>query len=188
MAEPASSSPVPDYLSGTQQRIQDELADPVTQVSPPPVIEKPVRPTKTKPVSTATLQNLLPKRRQPFKPRHRKSEYDFASESENEAELDSTHIAEDDEEPTGRRKRQTKVTPAKVRRNPTMATTAQAKKAGKQQDRKSEAAPASKKATKTYGRAARALTISDQENDDTADQNFDASDNGDESAEILPER
>ncbi|KAK0886015.1 hypothetical protein LTR87_000080 [Friedmanniomyces endolithicus] len=188
MAEPASSSPVPDYLSGTQQRIQDELADPVTQVSPPPVIEKPVRPTKTKPVSTATLQNLLPKRRQPLKPRHRKSEYDFASESENEAELDSTHIAEDDEEPTGRRKRQTKVTPAKVRRKPTMATTAQAKKAGKQQDRKSEAAPASKKATKTYGRAARALRISDQENDDTADQNFDASDNGDESAEILPER
>ncbi|KAK0290420.1 hypothetical protein LTR91_023977 [Friedmanniomyces endolithicus] len=188
MAEPASSSPVPGPLSGTQQRIRDELADPVTQVSPQRVVEKAVKPTKTKPISTATLQNLLPKRRQPLKPRHRKSEYDFASESENGSELDRTHIAEGEEEPNERRRRQTKVTPAKGRRKPTVATTAKAKKAGKQRERQSETAPASKKATKTYGRAARALKISDKENDDTADQNFDASDNGDESAEILPGR
>ncbi|TKA81782.1 hypothetical protein B0A55_02139 [Friedmanniomyces simplex] len=188
MAEPASSSPVPEVLSGTQQRIRDELADPVTQVSPPPVIEKPTKPTKAKPMSTATLQNLLPKRRQPLKPRHRKSEYDFVSESEGEGEVDTTHLEEDENEPARRRTRQTKLTPAKGRRKTAAVATAKTKKAAQQQTRKSAAASAPKKPTKTYARAATALTTSDKENEDAADEAFEAPDGVDDSAETLPER
>ncbi|KAK4959863.1 hypothetical protein LTR10_002751 [Elasticomyces elasticus] len=183
MAEPASSSPLPDVLSGTQLRLREELADPVTQVSPPPVKAKPVKAGKVKPVSTATLQNLLPKRRQPLRPRHRKSEYDFVSESEGEA--DNANDEDDNDDAVGKgRRRQTKVTPAKGRRK-TAATakTAKAKKVMHQPTRKSTAPPTTSKPTKTYGRTAAAVLTSDKENDDGFEEN-----DGDlnDSAENLP--
>ncbi|KAK5720451.1 hypothetical protein LTR17_015008 [Elasticomyces elasticus] len=186
MAEPASSSPVPDVLSATQLRIRDELADPVTQVSPQPVKAKPVKASKVKPVSTATLQNLLPKRRQPLRPRHRKSEYDFVSESEGEA--DDAHDDDDTEEAVGRgRRRQTKGTPAKGRRKTAAAAkTIKAKKVAQPPTRKSTAAPSTSKPTKTYGRAAAAVLTSDKENE----EGFEEIDGDvDDSAEILlPDR
>ncbi|KAK3655501.1 hypothetical protein LTR56_003508 [Elasticomyces elasticus] len=186
MAEPASSSPLPDVLIDTQMRLRDELADPVTQVSPPPVKAKPVKASKVKPVSTATLQNLLPKRRQPLRPRHRKSEYDFVSESEGEA--DGAMDDDDTEEAVGRGwRRQTKITPGKGRRKTAATTkTAKAKKIVQQSTRKSTAPPTTSKPTKTYGRAAAALLTSDKENDD----GFEEIDGDvDDSAEILlPDR
>ncbi|KAK5699520.1 hypothetical protein LTR97_005648 [Elasticomyces elasticus] len=183
MAEPASSSPLPDVLSATQLRLQDELADPVTQVSPPPAKEKPVKAGKVKPVSTATLQNLLPKRRQPLRPRHRKSEYDFVSESEGEA--DDAHDDDLDDDVVGKgRRRQTKVTPAKGRRKTAAAAkTIKAKKVAQQSTRKSTAPPTTSKPTKTYGRAAAALLTSDKENGDGFEEN---DGDVDDSAENLP--
>ncbi|KAK3654906.1 hypothetical protein LTR56_003764 [Elasticomyces elasticus] len=186
MAEPASSSPAPDVLSSTQLRLREELADPVTQVSPQPVKAKPVKADKVKPVSTATLQNLLPKRRQPLRPRHRKSEYDFVSESEGEA--DNAHDDDIDDDTVGKgRRRQTKVTPAKARRKTAAAAkTIKAKKVAQPPTRKSTAAPSTSKPTKTYGRAAAALLTSDKENDDGFEE---VDGDVDDSAEILlPDR
>ncbi|KAK4888484.1 hypothetical protein LTR27_012649 [Elasticomyces elasticus] len=186
MAEPASSSPLPDVLSATQLRIRDELAEPVTQVSPQPVKATPVKAGKVKPVSTATLQNLLPKRRQPLRPRHRKSEYDFVSESEEE--VDDAYDDDDNEDAVGRgRRRQTKVTPAKGRRKTAAITkTAKAKKIVQQSTRKSTAPPTTSKPTKTYGRAGTALLTSDKGNDDGFGE---IDEDVDDSAEILlPDR
>ncbi|KAK3113231.1 hypothetical protein LTR53_009687 [Teratosphaeriaceae sp. CCFEE 6253] len=157
MAEPASSSPVPeDLLSSTQ-------ADPFTQLSPPPIKEKPPK-TKSKPISTATLQHLLPKRRQPLKPRHRKSEYDFLSGSDGEGEPDATHLEHDEDEPAGRRRRQTKTTPAKGRRKMAAATSKAAKAKAARDTRISAVAPPARKSVRTYGGAA---ATSDKENADT---------------------
>ncbi|KAK3115023.1 hypothetical protein LTR53_006063 [Teratosphaeriaceae sp. CCFEE 6253] len=157
MAEPASSSPIPeDLLSSTQ-------ADPLTQLSPPPTKEKPPK-TKSKPISTATLQHLLPKRRQPLKPRHRKSEYDFLSGSDGEGEPDATHLEHDEDEPAGRRRRQTKTTPAKGRRKTAAATSKAAKAKAARDTRISAVAPPARKSVRTYGGAA---ATSDKENADT---------------------
>ena len=53
----------------------------------------PIRPAKTKPLSTATLQNLLPRRRVRRKP---KGDYDMPSSSD--VELDNTGLGEDEDE------------------------------------------------------------------------------------------
>ena len=83
MAEPVSSSPLPADPLATQRT--DIMADPLTQISPPrPKRDRATKKTKAKPMTTATLQSLLPKRRQPLKTRHRKSEYDVDSDSEDE--------------------------------------------------------------------------------------------------------
>ncbi|KAK3678321.1 hypothetical protein LTR78_001616 [Recurvomyces mirabilis] len=170
MAEPASSSPGPNPVSGTQQRLREELADPVTQLSPQP--ERRKKPEKVKQMSTAALQSLLPKRRQPAKPRHRKSEYDFTSDSENEGGVEEVAVIDHDSEPNGRRRRQTKITPAKGRRKTATAHTKSAKtgKAGKApatRARKFTAASATdKQPVKTYGRRTTAATTSDKENND----------------------
>ena len=68
-------SPAPSPLSSTS-----------TQVSP-------VRPAKVKPLTTANLQNLLPRRRAPPKP---KAGYDIPSSSD--VELDNTPLGEDEDE------------------------------------------------------------------------------------------
>jgi hypothetical protein len=177
MAEPDACSPEPSP-ERRPRRITNDLtepatqADPLTQVSPSP--QKPVERKKQKPMSTKTLQSLLPKRRQPLKPRHRKSEYDITSDSEGDDDrvaIDTSHLEEDEDELSGRLPRQTKkaVTsaPTKGRKSTTAKSTAKGKarqsKAAQQTTRKSTAPPATKKPTKTYGRAAN--TASDKEND-----------------------
>ena len=177
MAEPASSSPISDdFPSGTQ-------ADPVTQLSPQPIKAAPKKAAKAKPISTATLQNLLPKRRQPLKPRHRKSEYDFDVESDGEGELDTGHLDEDEDELGGRRRRQTKVTPAKSRRK-TAAAGKSTKSKAAQNARKSSAVPQANKAVKTYGRAAAVTIASDKENEDDPG----VLEEEDDSTDVLPEK
>lgn len=162
MAEPLSSSP-PRGL----QSIDDVLADPLTQVSPP-AAKQPAKKSKSKPMLTATLQSLLPKRRQPLKPRHRKSEYDMESDSEDDddAALDASHLDNDEDELGGRLRRQAKTAPkntAAKRGRPSKTAASTTRKASKAPARKSSVAPGAKKSLKTYGRQAAA---SDKENDE----------------------
>ena len=126
-------------------------------------------------MTTATLQTLLPKRRQPLKPRHRKSEYDIGSsepEDDDDSPLDTSHLEEDEDELGGRLRQQTKTASAKSKK----ATVSKAK------SRQSRAAPTNRKSTaqsrksaapatadktgkrswRTYGKA----TASDKENND----------------------
>ena len=173
MAEPKTSSPLPlDSLVAT--RPTDVMADPLTQVSPSPVKPQKAQ-KKAKPMSTATLQSLLPKRRQPPKPRHRKSEYDIDSDSEDEDDgspLDTSHLEEDEDELGGMLRRQTKTARTKTKaRRKTKAW--QSKTIAAPAARKSSApAPSKKKkptkkslSSKTYGRA----TTSDKENQNDGD-------------------
>lgn len=167
MAEPASSSPIREEPRSTQYNL--DMADPVTQVSPPRVRTKA---KKQKPVSTATLQSLLPKRRKVLKPRQRKSEYDMASESDDEDEvLDVSHLENDEDELGGEVRRRA---PSKAR-----GKAASGKKAGKgskaatsavrqstaARSRKASAPPVSKRNSRTYGRGAN----SDKENDEASE-------------------
>jgi hypothetical protein len=171
MAEPASSSPPAAATVATQRT--DIMADPLTQVSPPRAKQrdKPTKKKKSRPMTTATLQSLLPKRRQPLKPRHRKSEYDIDSASEDDSPLDSSHLDDDEDELGGRLRRQTKATTkTKSRKSKPAAAKAKSRqsKAATQTARKSSAASPSRKSTaakkpsKTYGRTAG--KTSDKEN------------------------
>ncbi|KAK5111637.1 hypothetical protein LTR62_004741 [Meristemomyces frigidus] len=183
MAEPASSSPAREAISSSQLRLREELADPVTQVSPQPERRKPAN-EKPKHMSTAALQSLLPKRRQPPKPRHRKSEYDFDSQSDIDTEPDDDNALGDEGHRNHRSRRATKVTPAKTRRKATAAQTKSAK------PRKSKTAPqsrnsaAAQKPPKTYGRAAAAPTTSDKENED----GFESAEEDVDTSASLPEK
>lgn len=180
MAEPASSSPMPeDPLSADEQA--QILADPVTQITQvSPVRQRKESKKKAKPISTATLQSLLPKRRQPPKPRRRKTEYDFTSDEEEDGELDASHLEDDEDELGGRLRRQTKTAaPAKGRKS-----AAAAKAKGRQGKAAQQSAPVAPKSAapsaakgrprKTYGRAGN--TTSDKENQ--RDDDYDAIDEG----------
>ncbi|PIA93098.1 hypothetical protein CB0940_04190 [Cercospora beticola] len=147
MADPVSSPGAPS---------EDVMADPATQrASPSPVKKKPRG--KPKPINTAALQSLLPKRRQPLRPRKRKSEYDIeSSEAEDDAVVDTSHLDEDEDELGVQGKRRAKPAPTKTKRG----TTAKRGKSGKAAPTASKKT-AAKKSTKTYGRA----TVSDKEND-----------------------
>ena len=171
MAEPASSSPLPEVPLDSVE--DDEvLADPITQItqqSPLREREKPKK--KAKPISTANLQALLPKRRQAPKPRRRKTEYDFTSDEEEEGALDTSHLEDDEDELGGRLRRKTKTTPAKGRKSTVPAKTKGRASKAPQPNRKSSAAPPARKSTaptkkpvKTYGRAPINIT-SDKENE-----------------------
>lgn len=170
MAEPASSSPLPeDPFAGQDQT--DLLADPVTQVTEQSPVRQRKEPKKqAKPVSTATLQSLLPKRREPRKPRHRKTEYDFTSDEEDDGALDTSHLEDDEDELGGRLRKQKKSTPARSRKSTAPKTKAKAgarQSKATQHARKSSAAPpVGKKITKTYGRAANAASDKENEGDD----------------------
>lgn len=179
MAEPASSSPEPLIPVAVRSQLDHSAdsstqADPLTQVSPSPEkMRKSDRSKKSRPVSTAMLQSLLPKRRQPPKSRHEKSEYDFSSGIEDEAEaLDTVHIDEDEDELSGRLRRQTKIkTPAPLScRESTAKSRPPAKsRAGKgppKSTRKTTAPmPSTKESTRTYGRAGRDASAADKENE-----------------------
>jgi len=184
VAQPMSSSPLP--ANSLTLHHPEELADPVTQVSPTPPERPKARKEKTKPISTATLQSLLPKRRRPLKPRHRKTEYDFTSGSEDEdAALDTSHLEEDEDELGGRLRRRVKTTPAKRRKTTTAKTTSKQSKTT-QRSRKAAAAQARKsiaqKPHRTYGRR----VTSDKENEHDNDEPDDDDENeGDDTA--LPE-
>ncbi|KAF2774274.1 hypothetical protein EJ03DRAFT_370375 [Teratosphaeria nubilosa] len=174
MAEPASSSPVPQSPTRARQISSKSVepatqADPLTQISP----SSKKRPTdkKSKPISTATLQSLLPKRRRAPKPRHRKSEYDFDAESDSGSVLGTSHPEADEDELAGRQKRQVKqaATSTKSRKTAAAKTTkAKAGKAAQQRNRNSATeivTQTTKKPTRTYGRQAIATTVSDKENE-----------------------
>jgi len=179
MAEPASSSP--EQLLPVAVRSQlnhgadsSTQADPLTQVSPSPEkMRKSDKSKKSRPASTAMLQSLLPKRRQRPKPRHPKSEYDFSSGPEDEAEvLDTIHLEEDEDELSGRLRRQTKIkTPAPLSCRKSTAKSrppakSRAGKAPPKSTRKTTAPmPSTKKSTRTYGRAGRDASAADKENE-----------------------
>ncbi|KAH9821419.1 hypothetical protein Tdes44962_MAKER04908 [Teratosphaeria destructans] len=173
MAEPASSS-VPPTPASTPQISKKSVepatqADPMTQIS----MSSRKRPTdkKAKPISTATLQSLLPKRRRAPKPRHQKSEYDFDVESDSGSTLDASHLEADQDELVGRHPRRAKqaVPSTKSRTRMAMNTTkAKASKADQPRNRKlvtEIATQTTKNPTRTYGRQAITSTISDKENE-----------------------
>ena len=185
MAEPDSS---PGVVGPGSDEESDVLADPMTQPtqeSPPRVREKSKK--EARPMSTAHLQALLPKRRKKPQPRRRKSEYDFTSDEEDEDTLDASHLEDDEDELGGRLRRQTKAAPTKGRKSTAPAKSKAKSSKAAQAARKSSAAPARKSAappatarkqTKTYGRAGNA---SDKENEAYE------SDGEDEDATDLPE-
>ncbi|KAK3686829.1 hypothetical protein LTR37_019420 [Vermiconidia calcicola] len=140
MAEPASTSPSPSDPMTTQR--MDAMAEPLTQLTPPrPPPEKQKQKAKQKLMTTATLQSMLPKWRQPPRPGHRKSEYDIESRSEDDSPLDTSHLEEDEDELGGRLRRQTEAAPSKGKNG-------------------------ANKTSKTYGRA----TASDKENEEVFDE------------------
>ncbi|GAB1728723.1 hypothetical protein NU195Hw_g434t1 [Hortaea werneckii] len=174
MAEPASSSPLPHDPFDVAE--PDVYADPLSQITQqPPEPERQVRSKKkAKPLSTANLQALLPKRRAKPRPRHRTTEYDFTSDEDEESELDAAHLDEDEDELGGRMRRRTSA--ASKGRKSAAPRTKTKSRGGKsaQAARKSSAAPPARKSTaataktrkgqpKTYGRAGNA---SDKENED----------------------
>ncbi|CAK4031344.1 Hypothetical predicted protein [Lecanosticta acicola] len=167
MAEPISSSPaVMDAPQST-----DIFADPNTQVSPGPLKSKPKRKQKQQHVATSMLQSLLPRRRQPLRPRERKSAYDMEADSDEDTPLDASHLEEDEDElgedlrqPSKPKSSKTsRTTGGKPGRSKKSDTTTKKKTATAAAARKSSAAPRNKKGLRTYGRAP---TISDKENDD----------------------
>ncbi|RMZ16960.1 hypothetical protein D0862_01076 [Hortaea werneckii] len=174
MAEPASSSPLPHDPFDVAE--PDIYADPLSQMTQqPPEPERQGRSKKkAKPLSTANLQALLPKRRAKPRPRHRTTEYDFTSDEDEEDELDAAHLDEDEDELGGRMRRRTSA--ASKGRKSAAPSTKTKSRGGKsaQAARKSSAAPPARKSTaataktrkgqpKTYGRAGNA---SDKENED----------------------
>lgn len=165
MADPVSSSPLRSSPPQSTQQT-DIMADPLTQISPPkPKLRDKKPEKKARPLDTATLQALLPKRRKPLQPQQRRSEYDFdVDPSEDEdGPIDTSHLDSDEDELSGRARRKSKA-----------ATNTKARKSTAAKSRKSKAAPISRKSTaasrkskgskgtaKTYGRSA----ASDKEND-----------------------
>lgn len=138
MADPLSSSPLP-----TEPTRLPLSPLPANVRRGRTASEKPGK--RQKAMTTSTLTALLPKRRQPLKPRPRKSEYHITSDSDEDATLDASHLAEDEDELSGHLRRQTKATSRKFSRatTKTRKSTLPAKKA---------TAPA-KKPGRTYGRA-----------------------------------
>ena len=187
MAEPASSSPLPSeppQVSATQQT--DIMADPLTQISPPRPKQLKETRKKSKPLNTATLQALLPKRRQPQKPRHRKSEYDIDSDSDADdgSPLDTSHLEENEDELSGRLRRHAKSTaPLKSKEGASTKTKSRQSKAAPS-NRKSSAAPPNRKSTapssrkknspKTYGRNAAATSDKENEGYESPNENDDS--------------
>nr|POE87765.1 hypothetical protein CFP56_10994 [Quercus suber] len=163
MAEPASSSPPPEEPPeldvGTKQPVSRNarLMGKTGQ--------NPSAKSKSKPLSSAALQSLLPKRRQRPKPQAKPSEYDIADSDDDPALEDSELSPDEDELSIRPRRRRTRVTSAKNRPSTTIKDRSRPSTTAATAKRKTAAAasrrPAttSKKPVKTYGR------ISDIEND-----------------------
>lgn len=185
MADPLSSSPLPEDPKSLPET--DIMADPLTQLTPPRRKRDQERAEKkARQMMTATLQSLLPKRRQPLRPRRRKSEYDVDSNS------DQSDVDEESEDDAGAAsRRRIKTAAAKPRESTAVRKASPAAKksaASTQKTRKSAAPPsrprtatASKKATgktaRTFGRNA----ASDKENE-PADSDFEELPDNDDSA------
>ena len=203
MADPASSSPLPpDSLT---RHHPEELADPVTQVSPPRPERRKAKQDKSKPMSTAILQSLLPKRRQLPKARQAKrTEYDFMSSSEAEdTTLDASHLSPDEDELGGRLRRRVKPTPTKhnISRKSTAAPntttkhtktktpqTSRSRKLSTTQARKSTAVPQTSNQHKTYSRRATLALDKENHGDDSALlSEAEEEEGGDSSADPLPD-
>ncbi|EMC93635.1 hypothetical protein BAUCODRAFT_142088 [Baudoinia panamericana UAMH 10762] len=159
--DPTSSSPAPLEVAPAPHD-SEEFADPVTQLSPQPVKQK-SKADKPKPIPTATLQSLLPKRRQPPRARHRQSEYDFGSDSGNEdaAELERRNDAATPRAKSGRRN-VAGVTAESRESNPCIKAKERRGKAS-QRPRKSATTQSAHRSAKTYGKAVR--LASNKEND-----------------------
>ncbi|KAF7198446.1 hypothetical protein HII31_00185 [Pseudocercospora fuligena] len=157
MADPLSSSPAHDTFNNVQGE-EDYMRPPATQISPEPVKRK--SRAKAKPINTATLQSLLPKRRRALKPRHRKSEFDFEeSDEDSDAPLQTSHLDDDEDELGGRMRKQTKGTQATGRKN---APAKKAKSSKTTQKAAKTTTTAKRKQQKTYGRRSEQ---SDKENE-----------------------
>ena len=203
MADPASSSPLPTHPPATQ-------ADPQTQPSPPrSKRERAKKPAK--PMTTAALQSLLPKRRKPLQPRHHKTEYDVESDSEDDNNpLDTGHLDEDEDELGGklRRRRTQNTAAAKARKSATAKGKSRQSKAAPTTSRKASAPPARRSVPpptrtkqrprtittttttnqKTYARATTTTTRSDKENSPpAAAASAQDQEDGEEAYESLPE-
>ena len=126
-----------------QKATRKEPAPETSLLSSTSIQISPARPVKTKPLSTATLQNLLPRRRIRSKP---KGGYDVPSSSD--VELDNTGLGEDEDELSFHS--------TKVRRKKSGMNAA--KRAPKSKG------GAIKKTPKTYAR--KSLAISDNDDDD----------------------
>lgn len=185
MADPLSSSP-PLPVSPVATRQTDIMADPLTQVTPPrPRRDKSTK-QKNKPaaITTADLQSLLPRRRQPLKPRKRKSEYDFnlASDEDEDVPLDSNELEENEDELGGNLRRQTKSSAESKRKAKSTTSKSTARQSKTSHTLKAPTAPPRKstlptKTAKTYSRRA---PPSDKENDD--DDAFSSLSENDDSA------
>lgn len=193
MADPVSSSPLPeDPIIGTQGT--DIMAEPLTQLTPPrPKRDREKIEKKQQRMMTATLQSMLPKRRQPSKPRHKKSEYDIDSDSEEDEQGCANDSDGDEQAQTGDRRR-TKNAPAKSRKSTATTKPSDAAKkptAPARNNRKSTAHPGRRK-TATAGKKPAAKTggtygrnaASDKENDPTG---LDFEDLSDQDDSALPD-
>ena len=172
MAEPLSSSPAPEDQNLKQKMDEQELA--------------PFQPSRTrqrkpkqnsKPISTATLQAMLPRRRKAPPQRPRKSQYDIESEEEEEIALDASHLDDNEDELGARLHRQPQSASDKARTNvatkkarPSKTAISTSRKVSAAQARKNPMLSAHSKGTKTYGRK----TTTDQENE--GDESFEEAD------------
>ena len=158
-------SPAPSPLSSHASTI------PNTNPSPPKFT------IHSKPLTTATLQNLLPRRRARPKTTHR-GEYDIPNSGSSDVELDNTALGEDEDELSFHAT--LKMRRKKKRNDPTTTTTAvkqqqQQKRAGKGKGKANanakgkgkakEAAPSSnKRISRTYTKKKDTIVQSDAEN------------------------
>ncbi|KXT07659.1 hypothetical protein AC578_10224 [Pseudocercospora eumusae] len=157
MADPLSSSPAHDTFNNVQGE-EGYMRAPATQISPEPVKRKPR--AKAKPINTATLQSLLPKRRRALKPRQRKSEFDFEeTDDDSDVPLQTSHLDDDEDELGGRMRKQTKSAQPTGRKN---APAKRGKSSKTAQKTVKTAMAAKRKEQKTYGRS---TEHSDKENE-----------------------
>nr|POE54492.1 hypothetical protein CFP56_41430 [Quercus suber] len=164
MAEPASSSPPPE---GHAMPLSKEVESVDCNAKPANKLGQRAKArSKAKPLSSAALQSLLPKRRQRTKPRVRRSEYDIAGSEDRSSQNDGELATDEDELNLRPRRRQTTSHSTKNRPSTTARGKPRPSKVAPVTKRKTPAAPSrkpaatSRSAIKTYGRT------SDRENDD----------------------
>lgn len=96
LAPPLSSSPAPSPLPKVA-KFKPISGNPPSSPSPPPSLQ-PTRSRELKPLSTASLQNLLPRRRLRFNPPRHGDAFDLPDSSE--LEIDMSGLGEDEDELT----------------------------------------------------------------------------------------
>ena len=157
LAPPRSSSPPPQpkpqisrkkaAKGPTKAKSHSRMSSAPSPLSSTFVQSSPVRPTAVKPLTTATLQNLLPRRRTRRKPR---GDYDIPSSSD--VELDNRALGEDEDElsfnaATKMRRKKSIIIPQK----------------GKAKAKKTVPPSKGKKISRTYTR--KSIVISDNEDE-----------------------